>query len=275
MDAIARAVDLDPGLSELVAGGGLRVVTVDGAQGSEADYVVLSMVRCAGPPAIEGRANIGFLNKRSRLCVALSRARRLLLVVGHATTMLSSRNDVLARLYQACASRPFPPKPNRPPIFPSVWPKPGDDVDFRLVPEHDLAYSAMDLLNVSVSAMGLLDISSTAQRRFTHHLFRASWQAAGGKEGLIRKGELPLMRRRWFRLVRALLKRWCPARVKVIPPPRRRPPLHPPIPTPRSPSLLACSVLPSVGRVQYRWSSRCFRYDARCPNCFSPILYAL
>ena len=40
------------------------------------------------------------------------------------------------------------------------------------------------------------------------------------------------MRRRWFRLVRALLKRWCPARVKVIlspPPPTTAPPhAHPP-----------------------------------------------
>jgi superfamily I DNA and/or RNA helicase len=58
-----------------------RIVTVDAAQGSEADVVVLSCVRC------NRQRNLGFINDKNRLCVALSRARERLLVVGSKTTL--------------------------------------------------------------------------------------------------------------------------------------------------------------------------------------------
>ena len=58
-----------------------RIVTVDAAQGSEADVILLSCVRC------NRRRNIGFIKDKNRLCVALSRARERLIVVGSRTTL--------------------------------------------------------------------------------------------------------------------------------------------------------------------------------------------
>jgi|LauGreDrversion4_2_1035121.scaffolds.fasta_scaffold01480_2 hypothetical protein len=58
-----------------------RIVTVDAAQGSEADVVVLSCVRC------NRRRNLGFITDKNRLCVALSRARERLIVVGSKSTL--------------------------------------------------------------------------------------------------------------------------------------------------------------------------------------------
>ena len=57
----------------------LRVVTVDSAQGSEADVVILSCVR--------SKLKIGFLQNAPRMCVATSRARERLLVLGNAATV--------------------------------------------------------------------------------------------------------------------------------------------------------------------------------------------
>ncbi len=54
-----------------------QVLTVDACQGSEADVVILSMVRSAGVNA--------FLEDRRRMCVALSRAKRECIVVGSAS----------------------------------------------------------------------------------------------------------------------------------------------------------------------------------------------
>lgn len=56
----------------------LRVGTVDAFQGKEFDVVVLSTVRTPGPSG----DGLGHLRIPNRLCVALSRQRRLLLVVG-------------------------------------------------------------------------------------------------------------------------------------------------------------------------------------------------
>ena len=58
-----------------------RIVTVDAAQGSEADVILLSCVRC------NRQRNIGFIKDKNRLCVALSRARERLIVVGSRTTL--------------------------------------------------------------------------------------------------------------------------------------------------------------------------------------------
>jgi hypothetical protein len=65
----------------------LRVGTVDAFQGSEFDVVLLSMVRSTGldrPRRLHAREHYGHLISRNRLCVALSRARRLLIGVGDA-----------------------------------------------------------------------------------------------------------------------------------------------------------------------------------------------
>jgi len=71
-----------------------RIVTVDAAQGSEADVVVLSCVRCN--PA----GNLGFITHRNRLCVALSRARERLLIVGSRQTL--TRHSLWRAVWKAC-----------------------------------------------------------------------------------------------------------------------------------------------------------------------------
>lgn len=61
----------------------LRIGTVDSFQGKEFDVVILSMVRST--TSVEGRTPrglFGFLTSESRFCVAVSRQRHLLLVVG-------------------------------------------------------------------------------------------------------------------------------------------------------------------------------------------------
>ena len=59
-----------------------RILTVDAAQGSEADVVVLSCVRC------NPSGQLGFITHSSRLCVALSRARERLWIVGSRQTLV-------------------------------------------------------------------------------------------------------------------------------------------------------------------------------------------
>lgn len=73
---------------------GLRISTVDASQGSEADVVVLCCVRC------NPRHEIGFLAHPNRACVALSRARERLVVVGCSQTLIA-KNPVWGALYLA------------------------------------------------------------------------------------------------------------------------------------------------------------------------------
>ena len=58
------------------------VNTVDGFQGSEKDVIMISCVR-------GGNGGIGFLKDRQRLNVALTRARKTLIVVGNMNTLKS------------------------------------------------------------------------------------------------------------------------------------------------------------------------------------------
>lgn len=69
---------------------GLEVGTVDGFQGREKEAVVLSLVRS------NERGEIGFLRDLRRLNVALTRARRLLVVVGDSATV--GRHPAYSRL---------------------------------------------------------------------------------------------------------------------------------------------------------------------------------
>ena len=61
--------------------GHVDVITVDSMQGREADVIVLSCVRTG--------SNIGFLNDRKRLNVAISRAKEVLYIVGDYDTLVS------------------------------------------------------------------------------------------------------------------------------------------------------------------------------------------
>ena len=60
-----------------------RITTVDAAQGSEADVVILSCVRS------NAQRKIGFLSNPNRMCVATSRARETLYVFGNSRTLTS------------------------------------------------------------------------------------------------------------------------------------------------------------------------------------------
>lgn len=63
----------------------IQVGTVDAFQGKEFDVVLLSVVRSNQEK--EARRRVGFLNNDNRLCVAFSRAKRLLVAVGDARTV--------------------------------------------------------------------------------------------------------------------------------------------------------------------------------------------
>lgn len=68
-------------LRDLFAGGGPEVDTVDGFQGREKEAVVISLVRS------NSQNEIGFLADRRRMNVALTRARRKLIVIGDSSTL--------------------------------------------------------------------------------------------------------------------------------------------------------------------------------------------
>jgi hypothetical protein len=86
-DAALRRGLSAAGLSERLGGSGgdgddaLRVMTVDQAQGSEADVVILSCVRS------NAQRTLGFVADANRMNVAISRARERLVVVGDAATL--------------------------------------------------------------------------------------------------------------------------------------------------------------------------------------------
>jgi len=61
-----------------------RIECVDGYQGEENDIILLSLVRSN----IEN--NIGFLNIQNRICVALSRARNGLFIMGNMDNLIHS-----------------------------------------------------------------------------------------------------------------------------------------------------------------------------------------
>ncbi len=73
----------------------LEVDTVDAFEGREKDIIIVSLVRS------NRRRDIGFLRLMQRINVALSRARRLLIVVGDASTLRGSYFDRIVRYIRA------------------------------------------------------------------------------------------------------------------------------------------------------------------------------
>lgn len=61
-----------------------RIECVDGFQGEENDIILLSLVRS------NSDNNIGFLNIQNRICVALSRARNGLYIMGNMDNLIHS-----------------------------------------------------------------------------------------------------------------------------------------------------------------------------------------
>ncbi len=85
----------------------IQVGTVDAFQGKEFDFVLLSMVRSNDEK--ESRQRVGFLNNENRLCVAFSRARKLLVAVGDSKTVASDGTTeyipALNELVNKCKSK--------------------------------------------------------------------------------------------------------------------------------------------------------------------------
>jgi hypothetical protein len=73
----------------------LEIDTVDAFEGREKDVVIVSLVRS------NRRRDIGFLRLMQRINVALSRARRLLIIVGDASTLRGSYFDRIIRYVRA------------------------------------------------------------------------------------------------------------------------------------------------------------------------------
>ena len=74
-----------------------RVSTVDSFQGQETDLVVFSATRS------NGVGDLGFCRDPRRLCVAITRARRGLVLIGDARTLRSSHH--WAALIESCRAR--------------------------------------------------------------------------------------------------------------------------------------------------------------------------
>lgn len=62
----------------------MRITTVDDYQGEENEIVIVSFVRS------NFAANIGFMAKKNRVCVALSRAKHGLFCIGDIATLASA-----------------------------------------------------------------------------------------------------------------------------------------------------------------------------------------
>ena len=84
----------------------LDIDTVDAFQGLERDVIILSMVR-SDPSKKFKRGSFGFLRDERHLCVALSRQKKCLVVVGNGSGMLqtdiaNSSVAALADYYRRC-----------------------------------------------------------------------------------------------------------------------------------------------------------------------------
>ena len=84
----------------------LQVDTVDAFQGLECDVIILSMVR-SNPYNKFKKGSFGFLRDERHLCVALSRQKRCLVVVGNGSGMLETENaessvHALVNFYNKC-----------------------------------------------------------------------------------------------------------------------------------------------------------------------------
>lgn len=70
----------------------IEVSTVDGFQGREKEIIIITMVRS------NGRGEIGFLSNEKRMNVAVTRAKRLCVLIGDSGTV--SKNNFLKSLVE-------------------------------------------------------------------------------------------------------------------------------------------------------------------------------
>src|SRR5207247_11237951 len=72
------------------------IASVDAVEGRESDGVILSLVRS------NDRAAIGFLNDPNRVNVAISRAKKLLVIVGDSKTVIGGAPELFGPLFEHC-----------------------------------------------------------------------------------------------------------------------------------------------------------------------------
>jgi hypothetical protein len=72
------------------------IESVDAFEGRESDGVILSLVRS------NERAAIGFLNDPNRVNVAISRAKKLLVIVGDSKTVIGGAPELFGPLFEHC-----------------------------------------------------------------------------------------------------------------------------------------------------------------------------
>jgi Superfamily I DNA and RNA helicases and helicase subunits len=72
------------------------IESVDAFEGRESDAVILSLVRS------NDRAMIGFLNDPNRVNVAISRAKKLLVIVGDSKTVIGGAPELFGPLFEHC-----------------------------------------------------------------------------------------------------------------------------------------------------------------------------
>src|SRR6266446_5605460 len=72
------------------------IESVDAFEGRESDAVILSLVRS------NDRAAIGFLNDQNRVNVAISRAKKLLVIVGDSKTVIGGAPELFGPLFEHC-----------------------------------------------------------------------------------------------------------------------------------------------------------------------------
>ena len=75
-------------MKEMINHDNVDIRTIDSSQGMECDVVICSLVRS------NKTNNIGFLKDKNRLCVALSRAKNILVIVGNYNIFASQKNSI-------------------------------------------------------------------------------------------------------------------------------------------------------------------------------------
>src|ERR671938_1365550 len=138
----------------------LEIDTVDAFEGREKDIIVLSLVRS------NRRRDIGFLRLEQRLNVAVSRSRRLIIIVGDTSTLRSGYFHTLINAPGAVGQIAPPPKlTGHPPPRGRRPRRDRDEAAATPVPEGEAVAAPEDTLALPAAALGEAD--------------RAAAQAAG------------------------------------------------------------------------------------------------
>lgn len=105
---LIQAITADTLLKQWYETGIIKIGTVDAFQGMEADVVFLSLVRSL-PKYDKGQNLYGFLANANRQCVALSRAKRCLIIAGDKSMISGTRSEdakqampAIEKIYQLC-----------------------------------------------------------------------------------------------------------------------------------------------------------------------------